>query len=183
MKSLRKSLRQKRRNISNVDRDKLALDLLSNIKSSVKFHKNQKIAIYLPIDGEVDPKDLQLHLKNQEINTYLPILVDKGLKFAKVGKDFINNKYNIPEPISTEIISAEQLDIIFMPLVGFDSNKNRLGMGGGYYDRTLAFRNDQKQDDKPTLIGIAFDCQQVDNLHPQDWDVPLDVIITPSGIY
>ncbi|HIL03496.1 MAG TPA: 5-formyltetrahydrofolate cyclo-ligase [Candidatus Thioglobus autotrophicus] len=183
MNALRQSLRQKRRDINIVDRDKLANNLLSNIKKIVNFNKDQKIALYLPNDGEVDPKYLQNFLKKQEINTYLPVLVDKILKFAKVGENFRNNQYGIPEPISTEIISAEQLDIVFMPLVGFDSNKNRIGMGGGYYDRTLAFKKNQKSSEKPTLIGLAFDCQQVDQLETQDWDVTLNAIITPSSNY
>ncbi|MBT6938524.1 MAG: 5-formyltetrahydrofolate cyclo-ligase [Candidatus Marinimicrobia bacterium] len=110
------------------------------------------------------------------------MLVDKSLKFAKVGENFRKNQYGILEPISDDIISAEQLDILFMPLVGFDKNKNRIGMGGGYYDRTLAFKN-QKTVKNPKLYGLAFDCQQVEKLETQDWDVPLDAIITPGKIH
>jgi len=113
----------------------------------------------------------------------LPILDDKSLKFAKIGKNFRKNRFGIKEPISTDIISAEQLDIIFMPLVGFDSNKNRIGMGSGFYDRTLSFKKQQQNFKNPKLIGLAFDCQQVEQLEVQEWDVPLDVIITPSKIY
>ncbi len=183
MDALRQSLRQQRRNINAVDRTKSAQALLPQIQKIVNFQPQQKIAIYLPNDGEIDTIYLQKLLKKQAIGTYLPVLVDKNLKFAKIGKNFSHNKYGILEPISTDIISAKQLDVILMPLVGFDKNKNRLGMGGGYYDRTLAFKKNPQTSNKPTLIGLAFDCQQIKQLKAQTWDVPLDAIITPSAIY
>ncbi len=183
MKTLRQSIRTQRRSISAPDRDKFAKQLLSQVQKLANFKNGQKIGLYLPNDGEIDPKYLQNLLKKQEISTYLPILVDKSLKFAKIGEKFKKNQYGILEPISTDIIGAEQLDILFMPLVGFDKNKNRIGMGGGYYDRTLAFKKSQKMVKNPKLYGLAFDCQQVDKLDVQDWDVPLDAIITPSKIY
>ena len=99
-----------------------------------------------------------------------------------MGKISEKNRFGIKEPISTDIINADQLDILFMPLVGFDKDKNRIGMGGGFYDRTLAFKKQQKMAKNPKLIGLAFDCQQVEQLEVQEWDVPLDVIITPSQI-
>jgi 5-formyltetrahydrofolate cyclo-ligase len=182
MKALRQLLRQKRLNIDSSDRVKFAKQLLSQAQNIANFTNGQKIAIYLPNNGEIDTKYLQEFLKNQEISTYLPVLDDKSLNFAKIGENFRNNQYGILEPVSTEVISAEQLDILFMPLVGFDKNKNRIGMGGGYYDRTLAFKKEQKMIKKPMLIGLAFDCQQVEKLDVQDWDVPLDTIITPSQI-
>lgn len=182
MKALRQLLRQKRLNIDSSDRVKFAKQLLSQVQDIANFKNGQKVAIYLSNNGEIDTKHLQEFLKNQEISTYLPVLDGKSLKFAKIGENFRNNQYGILEPVSTEIISAEQLDILFMPLVGFDKNKNRIGMGGGYYDRTLAFKKEQKMVKKPMLIGLAFDCQQVEKLDVQDWDVPLDTIITPSQI-
>ncbi|SMN15187.1 5-formyltetrahydrofolate cyclo-ligase [uncultured Candidatus Thioglobus sp.] len=183
MKALRQSLRQQRRDITLSNRVKFSKSLLSQVQKIANFQHDQKVATYLPNDGEIDTKYIQNFLKKQEINTYLPILVGKSLKFSEIGKNFRNNKYGIPEPFSTDIISAEQLDILFIPLVGFDADKNRIGMGGGYYDRTLAFKKDQETSKKPILIGLAFDCQQVEQLEVQEWDVPLDAIITPSKIY
>jgi 5-formyltetrahydrofolate cyclo-ligase len=182
MKALRQLLRQKRLDINPSDRVKLAKQLLSQLQNFENFENGQKIALYLPNDGEIDPLHIQNFLKKQEISTYLPILSGKSLKFAKIGENFRNNQYGIPEPVSTDIINAEQLDILLMPLVGFDKNKNRIGMGGGYYDRTLAFKKQQKIAKSPKLYGLAFDCQEVGKLDTQDWDVPLDAIITPSQI-
>ena len=183
MKALRQLLRQKRLDINPSDRVKFAKQLLSQAQNIVNFENGQKVALYLPNNGEIDPKYIENFLKNQEISTYLPVLDDKSLKFAKIGENFRKNRFGIKEPISTDIISAEQLDILFMPLVGFDKDKNRMGMGGGFYDRALAFKKEQKTVKKPMLIGLAFDCQEVEQLETQDWDVPLDVIITPSKIY
>ncbi len=183
MKSIRALIRKKRNEISHSEREKCAKKILSQVQKLANFQHGQKVALYLPNDGEIDPKYIQNFLKKQEISTYLPILDDKSLKFAEVGKNFRNNQYGIPEPVSTEILSAEQLDILFMPLVGFDANKNRIGMGGGFYDRTLAFKKRQQSFKNPKLYGLAFDCQQVDGLNSQPWDVPLDAVITPSRIY
>ena len=147
------------------------------------FQNGQKIAIYLPNDGEINPKYIQNFLKNKGFSVYLPVLIGKSLKFSKIGKNFRKNRFGIDEPISTEILNANQMNIIFIPLVGFDEFKNRIGMGGGFYDRTLAFKKRQQNYKNPKLYGLAFDCQQVEKLETQDWDVPLDAIITPGKIH
>ncbi len=182
MQTLRQLLRQQRRDINFFNRVKLSKNLTFQIQKLVNFHRIQKVAIYLANDGEIDTKHLQNLLNILQINIYLPILVGKSLKFAKVGKKFKKNKYGILEPIFTQILDAKQLDIIFMPLVGFDKNKNRIGMGGGFYDRTLAFKQ-QKTFKKPKLYGLAFDCQQAKQLQAQKWDIALDAVITPTNIY
>ena len=183
MKALRQSLRQKRRSISTSKRVHFAMSLAHQVKKLANFQNGQKIAIFLPNDGEIDPKYIQNFLKKRQIGIYLPILVDKSLKFAKIGKNFRKNRFGIPEPKNTQILSANRMNIIFMPLVGFDKNKNRIGMGGGFYDRTLGFKQRQKSFNNPKLYGLAFDCQQVDKLEAQPWDVKLDAVITPSSIY
>ncbi|MBC8494054.1 MAG: 5-formyltetrahydrofolate cyclo-ligase [Candidatus Thioglobus sp.] len=183
MQALRQSLRQKRREINPSDRIKFAKQLLSQVQNIVNFKNGQKIALFLPNDGEIDPKYIENFLKNQGISIYLPILDNKRLKFAKISKKFKKNQYGIPEPAFSQILSAKHLDIVFMPLVGFDANKNRIGMGGGYYDRTLAFKKRASRFSQPKLYGLAFDCQQIDKIDTQEWDVPLDAVITPSKIY
>jgi 5-formyltetrahydrofolate cyclo-ligase len=183
MKALRQSLRQQRRNISSSDRIKFSKNLLNQVHKLSNFHDGQKVAIYLPNDGEIDPKYIHNFLKMIKISVYLPILVGKKLKFAKVGKNFRKNRFGILEPVFSQILDANQMNVIFMPLVGFDQYKNRIGMGGGFYDRTLAFKKRQQGFKNPKLYGLAFDCQQVEQLDTQDWDIPLDAIITPSSIY
>jgi len=183
MRTLRQSIRTQRRSISPSDREKSARQLLSQVQKLANFKNSQKIAIYLPNDGEIDTKYIKNFLKNNGFSIYLPILVGKRLKFAKVGKKFIKNRYGIDEPVSTQILNANQLNIIFMPLVGFDQFKNRLGMGGGFYDRTLSFKSRQKNFKNPKLYGLSFNCQEVAKLNAKPWDVRLDAIVTPTTIY
>lgn len=182
MQSTRQLLRLKRRAIHSHDREQFAKQLSHQVQKMDNIQRVQKVALYLENDGEINPKHIDNFLKKQNVKLYLPILDDKKLKFAKVGKYFKKNKFGIDEPVTTEILEGEQLDIIFMPLVGFDKNKNRLGMGGGFYDRTLAFKQRQKNHN-PKLYGLAFDCQKVDKIDTQPWDILLDTIITPSKIY
>ncbi|WP_334064378.1 5-formyltetrahydrofolate cyclo-ligase [Alteromonas genovensis] len=117
----------------------------------------------------------------------LPVLhpVCKGhLLFLEYGPHttLVKNKYNIDEPelACPNVVPTSNIDVILMPLVGFDSKGNRLGMGGGYYDRTLAFTQFTQQ--KPILIGIAHDEQEVETLPFEPWDIPLDIIVTPKRI-
>lgn len=95
-----------------------------------------------------------------------------------------HNRYGILEPQlnCSHVSPVAQLDMILMPLVAFDSKGNRLGMGGGFYDRTLAHLPKNKAQ-RPTLIGIAHQCQFVDALPVASWDIPLDYIITDERIY
>ena len=98
------------------------------------------------------------------------------------GEKLVANRFGIPEPPHRRgnTLSAKQLDVIFLPLVGFDAAGNRLGMGGGFYDRTLSqlpARN------RPLLAGLAHDVQRVDKLPVQRWDIPLDAVVTDRRIY
>ncbi|KAA0453041.1 MAG: 5-formyltetrahydrofolate cyclo-ligase [Candidatus Thioglobus sp.] len=182
MKNIRQPLRQKRRAIKPLSRERFAKQLFEKTMQMAKFQTTQKIALYLENDGEISPKYIQNFLKNAGFSVYLPVLDDKKLKFAQLSAELKKNKFGINEPVSAKILPTEQLDIIFIPLVGFDQNKNRIGMGGGFYDRTLAFKKQQKNS-TPKLYGLAFDCQKVDKLEAQKWDVPLDAVITPTTIY
>jgi 5-formyltetrahydrofolate cyclo-ligase len=156
------------------------------VQQVLSFRIGQKIALYLANDGEINPNPIQNFLKSEGIVVYLPILDDKSLKFEKLSNTFKKNKFGINEPISdttTEALNAEQLDVIFVPLVGFDKHKNRIGMGGGFYARTLAFKKNQTKDSSPKLIGLAFDCQKVDKITVEAWDVPLNAVVTPTTTY
>jgi 5-formyltetrahydrofolate cyclo-ligase len=120
----------------------------------------------------------------------LPVLhpVCKGhLLFLEYGPHttLVKNKYNIDEPelACHNVVPTSTIDVILMPLVGFDSKGNRLGMGGGYYDRTLAFTQlTQFTQQIPILIGIAHDEQEVETLPFEPWDIPVDIIVTPKRI-
>lgn len=96
-----------------------------------------------------------------------------------------NNVYGIPEPRyrNRRIHHAVELDLLLVPLVGFDASCNRLGMGGGFYDHTLAHLSHARHYRRPKLIGVAHECQRVDAIERFPWDVPLDLVITETRRY
>ncbi len=91
--------------------------------------------------------------------------------------------YGIPEASHAEVITARELDVVFVPLLGFDDALARLGQGGGYYDSTFQFRRARRHWRRPLLVGIAFDEQRVDRLPVERWDLRLDLIVTPTKVY
>ena len=112
----------------------------------------------------------------------LPVIsTGKLLHFApwQSGDGIQPNRYGIPEPLApTELLEPFQLDLVLVPLLGFDRRGNRLGYGGGYYDRSFAFFNEQVRPTEPLLVGVAYAFQELPEVDEEDWDVPLDFIAT-----
>jgi 5-formyltetrahydrofolate cyclo-ligase len=136
-------------------------------------------------DGEFSPHLAIQSVREQGVITLLPVLhsLRKGyLNFQHyhLHSEFKPNRYGIPEPIpnAEQTVPLSEIDVIFLPLVAFDKAGNRLGMGGGYYDRTLSKWHEMS--DRPRLIGLAHDIQQVESLPFQPWDIPIEMIITPT---
>ncbi len=94
----------------------------------------------------------------------------------------VKNRFGILEPRSRQKISPQQLDVVLLPLLAFDQQGNRLGMGGGYYDRTFAFLRQKAWRKRPLLIGIAHDFQQVAELEHAPWDVPLAMVVNNNTV-
>ena len=182
---LRKPLLQLRSQLSESEQQNKSALIIEHIKQSDIFAQSSKIAFYHAVRGEADPAGLYNIESNKQF--FLPILSadkDQGLIFAPIDQNtqYKNNAFAIPEPIvdSHKLINAEELDLVVMPLLGFDILGNRLGMGGGYYDRSFAFKKSNPS--KPILIGFAYDFQKIDPLNTEPWDVGLDWIATESGI-
>ena len=117
---------------------------------------------------------------------FLPVIPKQGrrLWFSCVGEEdywYIHPRYPIVE-YAGKIVRAEKLDVIFVPLLGVDNDGNRLGQGGGFYDTTLAFKARHDGSYRPIIIGVAFDCQRVEQLPCESWDMRLNILITESGI-
>lgn len=106
------------------------------------------------------------------------------LRFARWhdGARLHRNRFHIPEPRRQARLSARALNVVLLPLTGFDASGNRLGMGGGFYDRTLAFKRRHRKA-RPLLVGVAHACQQVSTLPAEIWDVPLAMIVTDRGVF
>lgn len=144
------------------------------------------LALYFSVNDELDTHPLITQLWQQKKQLYLPVLHP----FARGQLLFFRydpasplklNRFGIPEPYLNlrHLLPLNLLDVVFIPLVGFDNEGHRLGMGGGFYDRTLQ----RCQQYHFTTIGLAYDCQYVERLPYTDWDVPLSVVITPSKLW
>jgi 5-formyltetrahydrofolate cyclo-ligase len=184
--STRKQLRAKRRLLSLDDQKHCSDRIASAICKQMLFLRAKRIGVYIAntSDGEVDPWLITDIALKSEKQCFLPVLHPLGvnrLHFAHYHRDtqLIVNHYGIFEPDlkCVNIVPTWSLDVIFMPLVGFDRRGHRMGMGGGYYDRTLAFMN-KPTNRAPVLIGLAHSCQEVDCLTHHSWDIPLKFIIT-----
>ncbi len=187
---LRAVLRAKRSNLLPAQQQLASRQLTVNVAASRLFRTSRHIACYLPHDSEIDPTPLIERIWLQGKTCYLPVISHLSwdyLWFAPLEPDteFTVNRFGIPEPTvhRRELVRAQLLDLILVPLVGFDRAGNRLGMGGGFYDRSLAFLRFRRHWKKPHLVGLAFELQQVDTIEADEWDVPLQGIATENGFY
>lgn len=179
--SLRRALRTRRQQLGAAERMAAALALPTRLATVTELARTGYVAGYWAMDGE-----LSLHalLMGRPPFIYcLPCLRDDGsLGFApwRTGDPLQPNRYGIPEPVieRTSQLDAEQLQAALVPLLGFDRAGNRLGMGGGYYDRSFAFLNAQPRPQGPLLIGIGHGFQELPRLDPEPWDVALDYVAT-----
>jgi len=199
-KTLRKQLRMLRRQLTPEQQALHALQALTYLQDFLENHSNQatqnqlprplKVALFLSQDGELKTQSAIDYLWHcTEHRVFLPALETKPdlhMAFVEYQETtlMINNQFGIPEPQAPldKHLTGQQMDIVLMPLVGFDLQGNRMGMGGGYYDRSFAFKRlPQDSANPPLLIGWAHSCQQTSQLANEPWDVPLDGIITEQG--
>lgn len=181
-KILRKSLIETRRRLTPGYIARASSTVCQNIQSLEAFRHARRIALYQAANGEIDLSDLWKKAPYQGKFCYFPALnEDKTLSFlpATPVTSFKKNRFDIAEPDidKNTAIAPEAIDVIFMPLVGFDTKGTRLGMGAGYYDRTFS------QCKRPLLIGVAYDFQRLEYIEPQAWDIPMDAVITPDNLF
>lgn len=187
MKNLRTRIKQKREQLSSENVDQLGDAIFRNLLDSNILEDKSRIAIYCSVNNEVATMQIIKHLWTKDKELFLPIIKSNQLVFGsyKSGDNLSNNKFDIPEPTTQreELITADVLDLVIVPLVAFDSDCNRLGMGGGYYDRALAFKKTSSKTSSPLLIGLAYELQKVNILEVNSWDIPMDGIISESKTY
>jgi len=183
---LRKLIRNKRRNLSLHRRKSAARGLLTQLHQSSEFLAAKRVALYLSNDGEIDPQLVLDDLQQRGKQVFLPVLhpLKQGhLSFIRYTGNtrMKRNRYGISEPDFRygKALNAKYRSAVCLPLVACDERGNRLGMGAGYYDRTLAFMHDQGQ--QPALIGCAYEFQQLPQLPAEAWDIPLTAIATEAA--
>ncbi|MGH8088475.1 MAG: 5-formyltetrahydrofolate cyclo-ligase [Stenotrophomonas sp.] len=178
----RQQLRQRRRDILPAQRLAAAEQLADALLALPFAPTHGHVAGYWALDGEIALHRWQMRLPDTAIYC-LPVLAGETLRFApwRPGQALTANRFGIPEPdiALDDTLAPEQMTLVVAPLVGFDAQCRRLGMGGGWYDRSFAFR--QQRPAPPWLAGVGFAAQQVDDLPVQPWDVGVDAICTEAS--
>lgn len=183
--ALRRQLRHKRRSLTDHQQHRAATSLVKALKPHLSASKTPRIAMYWAMDGEISLKPLMEHCFEQGIEVYLPVLhpFKPRLWFARYQPDspLMNNHYGIPEPETKLRVQPWQLSTVLLPLVGFDLQGGRIGMGGGFYDRTFA--QVLSWPHQPKLIGVAHECQKLEIVPLEPWDISLKGIVTDQRYY
>ncbi|MCJ7927253.1 MAG: 5-formyltetrahydrofolate cyclo-ligase [Pantoea vagans] len=183
---IRQQVRHLRRAMTDEQQAQAAEQLAELALNYAPVTAARNIALFLSVDGELNTRPLIARLWHLKKAVYLPVLhpfSPGNLLFLRYSPDtpLIPNKLRIPEPPLDirQLSTLDQLDLMLVPLVAFDQHGQRLGMGGGFYDRTL--QNWRQHGFLP--VGLAHDCQQVDSLPVAEWDVPLPAVMTPSKLW
>ena len=185
---IRQQIRQQRAILQPDEIKKNSAQVMDYIIHFISFEAPLNIAFYLPHQGEVDPTPLIEHAWFEKNNCYLPALAPKQRQLVFLNytpeSALVLNQYGIPEVSyrTDECCDTKLLDIVFIPLVAFDTACQRIGMGAGYYDRTFHFKLSDPHA-PPMLIGLAYEFQKVESIQPQPWDVPLNAVVTEQRIY
>jgi 5-formyltetrahydrofolate cyclo-ligase len=181
-RELRQRLAEQRRALPPTERITAAQGLRRSLEQLPEYFTDQRVAGYWASHGELPLNLVIPPLATRGQQFLLPVTgPGRQLRFApwKPGDAVEANRYGIPEPVLPgELFEPFQLDLVLVPLLGFDRRGNRLGHGGGYYDRGFAFLNEQVRPTEPLLVGIAYAFQELPEVDEQDWDVPLDFVAT-----
>lgn len=181
--ALRAQLRQRRAGLSAAERIAAAQGLVEQLEQVPEFLTDQRIAGYWAIAGELPLAALMQGLRARGQVWHLPVIgADRQLRFApwQPRAELTTNRYGIPEPVCADdaLLAPDQLDVVLLPLLGFDRRGHRLGFGGGYYDRSFAFLRERTDVGKPVLVGVGYALQEVAAIDAEPWDVRLDYIAT-----
>jgi 5-formyltetrahydrofolate cyclo-ligase len=186
---IRRRMRATRRQLPPSARRRAAARLAERLVRLSQFRNARLIAGYQPNDGEIDPWPALQRAVRLGKEVCLPA-VDRpapgAMRFMRYvpGDPLRENRYGIREPHAAmaRTVTRRQLDLVLVPLVAFDADGNRLGMGGGYYDQHFAWRRSGLWR-RPVLVGVAYGFQRVARIERAEWDVPLDAIVTESDMY
>jgi len=177
---IRRELRARRAALRPGERLAAADAVARQLAGQTGFLEPGYVGGYWAVNGELPLHAVQLRLAPGQVWCLPIVQADGGLRFGpwRAGDPTVANRYGIPEPALApeSTLAPEQLQLVLMPLLGFDRRGGRLGMGGGYYDRSFAFRRERPA--PPTLVGIGYACQEIPALDHQDWDVGLDAVVT-----
>jgi len=183
---MRAALRAKRRAVPPAERNASARLVAHHVDRWLRLRPSWRIALYAALPEELDSTPLIERARARGCGLYLPRIdrhsLGRKMQFVAMNDRHRSNRLGIAEPEGAQIIGARWLDVVFLPLVGFDSRGVRLGTGGGYYDRAFAFRRWRKVWHTPQLVGLAYSFQQLEVIIPAAHDVLLDAVVTEKGV-
>ena len=181
--STRRRLRAQRDALPEREASILSQTVCRQILSSPVYQQADSIAVYHAIERECSLQVLVNHAWTAGKQVFLPILHRELLEFGRWTEQTClqKNRYGIDEPTSSESMKADKLDLVLAPLVAFDQHGTRIGMGGGYYDRTFAFLAERARSAGSRLVGVAYEFQRTALPDPRPWDIPLDAVVTEMG--
>lgn len=183
MAGLRQSALAARRSMDDVARNEASSIIAERIIHSHEFHACKTIAVYLPTNDEVDPGAIIARAWRAKKCVFAPVIDNPGgMRFQQLTPDtqLERNAYGIWEPVYGPFVAAKKIDLVIAPVVAFDTNNHRIGMGGAYYDRCFAFLRSHRSWCRPKLLGVAFNCQKVEEIEPNPWDIRLYCVVTEA---
>jgi 5-formyltetrahydrofolate cyclo-ligase len=181
---LRRAARAARASLLPARRRQAQQSVLRHLLRGLCIKPGMRVAAYLAGPGEFDPAPLLAALHRRGVRLLVPRLSrvhPAGMGFAPLAAPLHRNRYGLLQPAAPPSCSLQTVDVVLVPLVAFDATGARLGMGGGFYDRALAFRRRRQHWRGPLLIGVAFAEQRVQRIPVLPWDVHLDAVLTDNG--
>jgi 5-formyltetrahydrofolate cyclo-ligase len=182
-KHLRIEAREARRSMTSPERSRASRRIVDGFLNSRYFLGSQTLGCYVPMWDEVDTTAIIERAWRAKKRIFLPVTTTQGrMQFREILPESVlaMNDFGLWEPVSGERIDANKLDVVVTPLVAFDDQGNRIGMGGGFFDRTFAFLADRNYWLRPKLIGVAFECQRVRKIAPNPWDIRVFHVFTET---
>ena len=184
---LRQRAREARRALSAHERAVAADNVRDRLRVLPVFSGAQRIGGYAAVASELSLGPTFDEAMRCGQSVYLPHVEHTApdMRFAHwngQSRRLMANRFGIPEPLVdvADLVPADTMAVILLPLLAFDGVGGRLGSGAGYYDRALAFRRERPA--PPWLIGIGFACQEVERIPMAEWDVPLDMVVTEREV-
>ncbi len=181
IESARRAAKSARRALSPDYRLAASNTIANRVVRMHEFVACETLACYLPMPDEVDATSVIARAWRMKKHVYAPVIDRQGgMIFVRLHPDtrLTRNWYGLWEPETGVQIRAQDIDLVITPVVAFDKYRHRIGMGSAYFDRCFAFLRHKRYWLKPKLVGLAFNCQQVEKIKPNPWDIPLYRVIS-----